>query len=213
MPPRFATCRVADKPGHNRPATSAVPQGGGALLFILRVIATVIDRINAVVGHVMAWLCLVLVLNTFLVVVLRYAFNLGEPWMTETYIYTHAYIFLLGAGYTLLHDGHVRIDLIYAGASPRYKATINLIGTIVFALPVMWLFYTKGIDFFWRSFSRLETSPEAGGIPALYVVKAAIPVMAVLLGAQFFSLALRSIETLITGDPHALPHADEEPMA
>lgn len=165
----------------------------------IRLIAGIIDRINEAIGQIMAWVALLLVINVFLVVVLRYVFSYGEAWMQETYIWMHAFIFMLGAGYTLLHDGHVRIDLIYAGASDRYKAFVNLFGSIFLAAPVLWLIYTRGFDFFDRSFSRLESSPEAGGLPALYILKAAIPALAVVLGLQVLSMALRSLDTLVTG--------------
>ena len=165
----------------------------------IRLVASIIDRINEVIGQILAWVALLLVLNVFLVVVLRYVFSWGDVWMQELYIWMHAFIFMLGAGYTLLHDGHVRIDLIYAGASDRYKAWINLLGSIFLAAPVMWLIYGRGLDFFDRSFSRMESSPEAGGLPALYILKAAIPALAILLGLQFLAMALRSLDTLITG--------------
>lgn len=165
----------------------------------IRLIADFIDRINEAIGQILAWLALLLVVNVFLVVVLRYVFSYGEVWMQETYIWMHAFIFMLGAGYTLLHDGHVRIDLVYAGASDRYKAFVNLFGSIFLATPVLWLIYARGYDFFDRSFSRLEISPEAGGLPALYILKAAIPALAIVLGLQVLSMALRSLDTLITG--------------
>jgi TRAP-type mannitol/chloroaromatic compound transport system permease small subunit len=165
----------------------------------IRLIAGIIDRINEVIGQIMAWVALLLVINVFLVVILRYVFSYGEVWMQETYIWMHAFIFMLGAGYTLLHDGHVRIDLIYAGASDRYKAFVNLFGSIFLAAPVLWLIYTRGFDFFDRSFSRFESSPEAGGLPALYILKGAIPALAVVLGLQVLSMALRSLDTIVTG--------------
>jgi len=176
-------------------------------LGILKAIAGLIDGINSVVGHILAWAGLLLVLNVFIVVVLRYAFNTGEVWMTETYIWIHAFIFMLGAGYTLLHEGHVRIDLIYAGASARYKAVINILGTLFFAFPVLWLFYGRGADFFMRSLGVNESSPEVGGLPALYILKAAIPAMAILFALQFLSLALKSLMVLM-GDKTALPREE-----
>ncbi len=165
----------------------------------IRLVAGLIDWINEAIGQVLAWLALLLVINVFLVVVLRYVFSYGDVWMQETYIWMHAYIFMLGAGYTLLHDGHVRIDLIYSGASDRYKAFVNFFGSIFLGAPVLWLIYSRGMDFFYRSFSRLETSPEAGGLPALYVLKAAIPILAIVLALQVLSMALRSLDTIITG--------------
>jgi len=179
------------------------------LLKGIRLVADLIDRMNEVIGHVLSFVALLLVLNVFFVVVLRYVFSYGDVWMQETYIWMHAFVFMLGAGFTLLHDGHVRIDLIYSGASERYKAAVNLLGSIFLAAPVLWLIYSRGMDFFNRSFSRLETSPEAGGLPALYILKGVIPALAIILALQVLSMAIRSLDTLITGR-HV--NDEEEPL-
>lgn len=182
------------------------------LLSSIRLVASFIDRINEFVGNALAWLALLLVLNVFLVVAWQFTGLAGDIKFQETYVWLHAYIFMLGAGYTLLHDGHVRIDLIYAGASERYKAWVNLLGSIFLAAPVLWLIFDRGIDFFNRSYSRLESSAEAGGLPALYLLKAVIPAMAIILGIQFLSLALKSIHTLITGEKIPQSYDEEEPL-
>lgn len=179
---------------------------------VRRKVANGIDRLNMVIGHIMAWTALALVLNVFLVVVLRYVFSIGEVWMQESYIWMHAFIFMLGAGYTLLHNGHVRIDLIYAGASNRYKDIINVLGTICFGFPVLWLIYWRGFDFFDRSISRMEGSAEVGGLPNLFILKGVIPAMALLLGLQLIAMSLRAIDRMITGETVALVGDDEEVM-
>ncbi|MCF4099556.1 TRAP transporter small permease subunit [Maritalea mediterranea] len=180
---------------------------------VRRKVANFIDRVNMVIGHIMAWTALLLVLNVFLVVVLRYVFSIGEVWMQESYIWMHAFIFMLGAGYTMLHNGHVRIDLIYAGASNKYKDIINIAGTVCFGFPVLWLIYWRGFDFFDRSFSRMEGSAEVGGLPNLFILKGVIPAMALLLGLQLISMSLRAIDRLITGETVSLVNDDEEVMA
>lgn len=180
---------------------------------VRRKIANFIDRINMVIGHIMAWVALLLVLNVFLVVLLRYIFSIGEVWMQETYIWMHAFVFMLGAGYTMLHNGHVRIDLIYAGATNRYKDIINVGGTIFFGFPVLWLFFWRGFDYFERSFYGNESSAEVGGLENLFLLKAAIPAMALLLGLQLISMSLRAIDRMITGETVALVGDDEEVMA
>ena len=91
-----------------------------------------VDSINDWVGRTISWLLVVMVLNVFLVVVLRYVFGFGAIWMQELYVWSHAGVFLLGAGYTLLHNGHVRIDLIYREASNKYKSISRRITRIVF---------------------------------------------------------------------------------
>lgn len=96
-----------------------------------------IDRLNEAIGKAVSWLTLAMVLVTFAAVVLRYGFSLGWIWLQESYIWMHGIVFMLGAGYTLLHDGHVRVDLFYRDARPRYKAWVNLAGSVVLLLPMV----------------------------------------------------------------------------
>ena len=163
----------------------------------LRQVADIIDTINRHVGHVVSWLVVLMVLNVFVVVLLRYVLNVGWVWMQELYVWTHAVIFMLGAGYTLLHDGHVRIDLFYRTASERYKAIVNIFGCLFFALPLLYMLYMRSYPLAERSFRTLEKSSEAGGIPALFILKAVIPLFCILFGLQFLSLLIRNFQTLI----------------
>jgi len=152
-----------------------------------------IDSINDWVGRAISWLLVVMVLNVFLVVVLRYVFSFGAIWMQELYVWSHAIVFLLGAGYTLLHKGHVRIDLIYRSASKKYKSLIDLLGSIFFALPVIYFIFIKSLPMVERSWKVLEKSAEAGGLPGLFLFKTVLLVFALLFGIQFISLALKNI--------------------
>lgn len=93
-------------------------------------VVRIIDGFNEWVGRAVSWLVVLMVINVFCVVVLRYIFSVGWIWMQETYVWMHGTVFMLGAGYTLLHDGHVRIDLFYREASARYKAAVNLVGSL-----------------------------------------------------------------------------------
>src|SRR5690606_15329428 len=94
-----------------------------------------VDALNEAVGRVAAWLTLATVLICAVVVVMRYAFSSGFIWLQELFVWTYACVFMLGAGYTLLHDGHVRVDIFYARAGPRARAIVNLFGVFVFLLP------------------------------------------------------------------------------
>ncbi len=152
-----------------------------------------IDSINDWVGRAISWLLVVMVLNVFLVVVLRYVFSFGAIWMQELYVWSHAIVFLMGAGYTLLHKGHVRIDLIYRSASNKYKSLIDLLGSVFFALPVIYVIFIKSLPMIERSWKVLEKSAEAGGLPGLFLFKTVLLVFPLLFGIQFISLALKSI--------------------
>ena len=167
----------------------------------MRALIKRIDQLNEMVGRLMGWLTILMVINVFVVVVLRYAFSLGWVWMQELYIWVHATVFMLGAGYTLLHDGHVRIDLIYRTASPRYKAIVDIIGSVFLAGPLIYLIFTRSWPLVLRSIENMERSAEAGGLPAVYLLKSVIVVFCILFGLQILALLLRSLITLISGQP------------
>ncbi len=155
-----------------------------------------LDWINDTVGRAVSLLTILMVLNVFLVVVLRYFFSIGWIWMQESYTWMHGTVFMLGAGYTLLHNGHVRIDVFYRTASARYQAVVNIIGTTFLLFPLLWITWTKAVPMVQRSFGRLEASPEAGGLPGLFLIKGVILAFCVLFALQGLSLVLRSLLTL-----------------
>jgi len=163
---------------------------------LLAATADALDRVNDWVGRVVRWLALLMLLAQFAVVVLRYLFGTSYLWATESVLYLHAALFMLGAGYTLLVDGHVRVDILYGSLSERGKAWINLLGTVLFLVPtclvILW--------FTWRftanSWAIREGPLSVGGIPASFLLKTLIPAFAVLLLIQGLSLALRSLVRL-----------------
>ena len=105
----------------------------------LLAVARMIDALNETIGRSVAWLALFMVLVQFIVVVMRYVFGIGSIFMQESIVYMHAIVFLAAAGYTLLHDGHVRVDIFYGSATPRQKAIVNLLGVLIFLWPIcMW---------------------------------------------------------------------------
>ncbi|MEM7404173.1 MAG: TRAP transporter small permease subunit [Pseudomonadota bacterium] len=163
-----------------------------ALSWVVRVL----DALNEYVGRAAAWLTVFMVLMVTLIVVMRYVFGLGFIWMQESYVWAHGMVFMLGAGYTLLHDGHVRIDIIYRSASQTYRDIVNIIGCTAFVLPVCWIILEKSVGYVSRSFRLMESSAEAGGLPYLFILKGMIWAFAILLGLQAISLIVRSILSL-----------------
>ena len=147
-------------------------------------------------GRITAWLVLLMVLTTFVVATFRYGFSLGWIWLQELYVWMHGAIIMVGVGYTLLHDGHVRIDIFYRAASARAKAWVNLIGTLVFLLPTVattaWFIF----PYVMLSWSRFESSREAGGMEGLFVWKTTMLMFCILLFLQAVALALRSMLVL-----------------
>lgn len=124
-----------------------------------------------------------MVIVTFIVVVLRYAFDLGWISLQESVTWMHAAVFMLGASYTLKRDEHVRVDIFYRGMSERRKALVDLVGTIIFLLPVAVFLVVTSWDYVYTSWVIREASPEAGGLPFPFVpmLKSLIPLTACLL--------------------------------
>jgi TRAP-type mannitol/chloroaromatic compound transport system permease small subunit len=159
-----------------------------------------IDGLNERIGRIAAWSMAGVVAIVFLVVALRYGFNWGRVWIQEAYVWLNAAGVLLGAGYTLRHDAHVRIDIYYEGWSARARALADLFGCIFLLAPALVLILVTSRGYVWRSWAIGETSREAGGLPAVYVLKALIPVFAVLMALQGLALAIRCLRTLRNRD-------------
>jgi TRAP-type mannitol/chloroaromatic compound transport system permease small subunit len=147
-----------------------------------------IDRLNETVGRAAAWLLLVMIAVVFLVVLLRYGLGWGRIWLQEAYLWLHAAAFLLGAAYTLRHDGHVRIDVFYARAGARARAWIDLAGGAVLLLPFLGCVLISSLPYVETSWSQLERSREPGGLPGVFLLKTLIPLMALLMLLQGLAL-------------------------
>ncbi len=159
-----------------------------------------VDALNEAVGRIAAWLTLATVLICAIVVVMRYAFSMGFIWLQELYVWTYAGVFMLGAGYTLLHDGHVRVDIFYARAGPRGRAIVNLVGAFVFLLPWIVLTAWMSVPYVRASWGLDEASAQSGGMPGLFLLKSVLLVFCLLLGVQGLALAGRSVLTLAGHD-------------
>ena len=150
-------------------------------------IANLFDSINKYTGYICAFLVVLMTLNVFIVVFLRYLFGISFIWLQETYVWMHAYIFMAGAGFTYLNDAHVRIDIIYRSSSKVYKAIVDLVGNIFLLMPFLYIIWSYSFPFVYKSFQINEVSREAGGLPMLFLLKAAILIFAFLLFIQALS--------------------------
>ena len=150
-------------------------------------IANLFDNINKYTGYLCAFLVVLMTVNVFIVVFLRYLFGISFIWLQETYVWMHAYIFMAGAGFTYLNDAHVRIDIIYRSSSKVYKAIVDLVGNIFLLVPFLYIIWSYSFPFVYKSFQINEVSREAGGLPMLFLLKAAILIFAFLLFIQALS--------------------------
>ncbi len=157
----------------------------------------IIDGFTELTGRLLAWLLVLLVINMFLVVLLRYGFDYGSTALQELSTYLHASAFMLGAAYTLRHNGHVRVDIFYQRYTARRRAWVDCIGVIVFLLPFCGYLLFYSVEFFLSSLAMREGSSEPGGLPALYLLKALIPLAAILLALQALAEFARSLRELL----------------
>ena len=160
-----------------------------------------LDRFSRLTGTVTAWLTLVMVVVTTVIVVLRYVFDAGFIWLQESVTWMHAAVFMLGASYTLLHEEHVRVDIFYRSMSDVRRAWVDLLGVLFFLLPTCGYLAYASWDFAAASWSIRESSREPGGLayPFISILKSVVILMPVAVGLQGLSLALRSVTRIRGG--------------
>lgn len=156
----------------------------------------VVDAVNEVVGRAVSWLTLGTVLVCFTVVALRYGFSLGHVWMQDIYVWFHAAVFMLGAGYTLKVGGHVRVDLIYARLSDRRRAWVDIFGSFVLMTPYLVIMLATSLPFTLSSWRILEHSLQPDGLPGFYIIKSVLVLYGLLLAIQALALLARSVLVL-----------------
>jgi len=161
---------------------------------------TLIDRGTALLGVIVAWCVPVMAVTVCVIVVLRYGFSTGAIAAQESVQYLHSALFMLGAAVAMGADQHVRVDVFYRHFTARQKAWVNTLGHIIFTLPLCALIGVGSWGYVVDSWSALETSPEPGGLPLVYVLKTLIPTMAVLLGLQAIARIGRGLTVLCHKD-------------
>lgn len=157
-----------------------------------------LDRISSVLGKASAWLTLIMVLVTFVVVVMRYAFDAGLIWLQESVVWMHAFVFMVGAAYTLQQEQHVRVDIFYREMSAKGRAWVDLAGVVVFLLPLCLFLAWKALDYVAVSWKLHEASRESGGLPypLIPLLKSILIVMPVTVGLQGIALLQQCVRTL-----------------
>ena len=160
--------------------------------------ANLFDRISIATGRATSWLTLAMVIVMGIIVIMRYAFDAGSIWLQESVTWMHAAVFMVGTAYTLQHEEHVRVDIFYRKMQPRGRAIVDILGVIVFLLPLCVYLAIQGYDFAAVSWSIHETSREPGGLPypMIPVLKSLIVLMPVTVALQGVSLLLRSLAAI-----------------
>jgi TRAP-type mannitol/chloroaromatic compound transport system permease small subunit len=173
----------------------------------LIVIADAIDALNERVGRSVMWLVLVATLIAAANAVMRYGVSLSSNAWLEIQWYLFGAIFLLAAGYTLKHNGHVRVDVLYGHFSLRTQAWIDLAGGVVILLPLCFIMVWLSWPHFVESFRQGEMSPDAGGL-LRWPVRLLTPLGFTLLWLQGISEIIKRVAFL---SGHA-PLAPERPV-
>ena len=158
----------------------------------IRRLARKIDAWQDAFGRALSWLMLVMVLVVFSDVVMRYALNVTSVFTQELEWYLFAITYLLGAGYVMLYDEHVRVDIVYSRLSPRRKAWLDFILLFVFFFPSCLMIVYTTWPFFRNAYMVLEGSPDPGGIPARWALKGVIIIAFAILAIQGFSQAVKN---------------------
>lgn len=162
-------------------------------------LADALDWINRAVGAVVMWLALAMVLVQFAVVLMRYVFGYSSIFINESVLYLHASIFMLGAGYTLWAQGHVRVDIFYANLSIRGRAMVDIFGHLLLLGPSLVMLLYWSWPMVRRSWAILEGPISVGGIPASFLLKSLVPAFCVLLLIQGASALIRDLIRLREG--------------
>ncbi len=161
----------------------------------LNALVRAIDAMNEYIGRAVSWFALIMVLMQFTVVLLRYVFGLGFIPMQESILFMHSLLFLVGVGYTLLHDGHVRVDIFYGNASAKQKAMVDFVGVFIFLFPLCAVMTWNSLTFVGQSVRVWEGSPEGTFMP-FWLLKMLLLVFPLLLSLQGISMAVKSYSVM-----------------
>lgn len=164
-------------------------------------ISSFIYRFNELLGRSVAWLTGAMAVMVVVVVVLRTFFNSGSIAMQESITYMHACVFMLCLAYTAQHNEHVRVDIVYRRLSRRAQAWVDACGAIVLLLPFSVFLALVGWRFASESWDVMEHSINAGGIPAVYLLKSLMPLASILLAVRAFAEVLDRLHILMSPSP------------
>ncbi len=162
----------------------------------LKVIGKIIDML----GNFCSLLMILMIINVFYDVIMRYFFNDVSIGMQELEWHLFAAMFMFGIAYTLKEDGHVRVDIFYDAMSKRKQAFINIFGSIFFALPMTLLICYFSLDYTYEAYSMGEGSGDPGGLPHRWIVRSVIPLSSMFLVLSIIYVVLSQIQVLTGND-------------
>ena len=161
----------------------------------------VVEGVNVAVGRTVRWCALLMLALQFSIVLLRYVFGISYIFLQEGMIYLHAALFMLGAGYTLVVDQHVRVDILYSRLGQRGRTVVDLLGGVLLLCPSLVMLLVMTWPFVRNSWNVLEGPISVGGIPASFLLKTLIPAFCILLLIQGAVTIVRNALKLAGGGP------------
>ena len=151
------------------------------------------DRFSNVMGWIAGFLNIAMLVNVFYDSIMRYFFNTGSIAMQEMEWHLFAVVFLFGMAFALKEDGHVRVDILYDNFSPRWKAIVNIGGTLLFLIPLCVLITEGSIWYVHEAYTSAEISGDPGGLTQRWLIKAVIPTSFVFLIVSAIGFIIHNI--------------------
>lgn len=167
----------------------------------MRNIVKAIDSVNEWVGSTFRWLVVALVVVTLYDVIARYVFHAPTVWGYEISCMLGGAIALFGWGYSQLHQSHIRVDVFYTRLSPRGKAIIDVLGTVIFFFPLFAVFIGTSVSFMWRAWLRGEVMTETFWYPPAGPFRTIVVIGGCLFFLQFVAQFIRDLHILRKGKP------------
>jgi len=173
------------------------------VLHLLQLLSDKLAQFTELTGKLVSWLVLAMVLLVSYDVAMRYFFLSGSVALQEMEWHLFSLIFLVGAAYTLKHDDHVRLDIFYESKfmNDERRAWVNLLGSLFLLIPFCILIITTAWPFVYQSYIHLEGSPDPGGLPYRWILKASIPLGFTLLLLQGISDIVKNLNIILRAKP------------
>ncbi len=169
----------------------------------LRIVAGAIEALNDNIGRGLALFVWGTAILCAVVVFLRYVLHESFVWMQELYVWMHAVVFMVGAGYAMRRDAHVRVDIFYSKWNSRTRAMVEIIGTLAFTLPWVAVLAWLAWPYIRVSWTIMEGAAQPGGLPFTYLFKTVVLVFCFAVGLQGLAVIARSILVLLGDRPPA----------
>ncbi len=163
---------------------------------IMKTSLKIIGKIIDILGNFCSLLMVLMILNVFYDVIMRYFFNDVSIGMQELEWHLFAAMFMFGIAYTLKEDAHVRVDIFYDAMTKRKQAFINIFGSLIFALPITLLIFYYSIDYTMEAYTMGEGSADPGGLPHRWIVRSVIPLSSLFLVLAIVHVVLSQIQNL-----------------